>query len=254
MRGLLVFLVFLWTSPAAADETCLSPPYLPGAEGAEARIASLIGPVTGYLDGYPSLLESFEDSGVRICFASRLDGARAYFEPDNMKIVLEPDLPPALAKGIMLHEIRHLDQYMRGSCVPPRLSMPEHARAVAAMEADASTVSLLIAWELKQTGDPSVWSALAAWPVQADIAAAMQATFEAGGDTTSAASAAFTQWFAREDRVLLYYRSSCSEYLDRMERTHALSSDGTLADTYLDALCRLPDGTAYACRTPEDRR
>lgn len=249
-------LAVLLAPPTHAREVCLSAPYA-AAEGTgtvETEIAALVASLAPVLERFPSIAGVLERSRPDICFEERLGTAHGYFEPDAMKIVLRKDLPPGLARGILLHELRHLDQFARGACVPDGLTMQEHARGISAMEADASAISLLMAWDMREAGDPAIWEALAAWPSQADLAAGMAEVFADGGTPAEAVSRTFALWYAREDRVLRYYRSSCSAWLDEQDRSHALDTGGTLDTAYLRRLCALPDGSSYPCEEPDGPR
>ncbi|PFG64293.1 hypothetical protein AXZ77_2927 [Thioclava sp. ES.031] len=236
------------TGPAHAQIlTCAAPPFDEPTE-----IAALVTQLRPALDRWPSLhVALFQDAG-ELCLADTLHDARGYFEPRSSRLVIATDMAPALQKAVLIHELRHLEQKFHGSCPDPNLSMKENARAIFAMEADATTFSLAVAWDLREAGMPDAWDALAGWPMQDDIAAAFETEMGRSGDLISAASAAFTQWYAKDARRELYYLASCSDYLESRDREHRMLSYDRLSGGFFDALCRLPDGEAYPCTEPGD--
>lgn len=232
-------------APAATAQpmTCDAPPF----DGAP-EVAALIDAVAPVLAEFPTLADTLTTDVRQVCIADKLLGARGYFEAATGRIVVAPDMSPGLQQAVLIHELRHLQQQQGGPCPAPGLSMDANARAVFAMEADASVASLIVAWSMREAGAPAMWQALGDWPMQSDIAAAFGAEMQARGDIATAASAAFTQWYAREDRRDAYYIAACSDYLDDYDRTHLLPSYGALDPDFFTRLCLLPDGEGYECR------
>lgn len=222
--------------------TCAAPPFDDPPE-----IAAIVDRLRPALDRWPSLHVALFRDAKEICLADTLHDARGYFEPRACRLVIAADMEPALQNAVLIHELRHLEQKFCGSCPEPKLSMKENARAIFAIEADAVTYSLAVAWDLREAGMPETWEALADWPMQADIAAAFKAEMDRSGDLMSAASAAFKQWYAKEARRELYYLASCSDYLAARDREHRQPSYDSLAPDFFQRLCRLPDGAAYDC-------
>jgi hypothetical protein len=240
-------LLSLWLgalAPATQAQilTCTAPPFDDPPE-----IATIIEQLRPVLDRWPSLHVALFRDARELCLADTLHDARGYFEPRASRLVIAADMAPALQKAVMIHELRHLEQKFRGSCPEPKLSMQENARAIFAMEADAATYSLAVAWDLREAGMSDTWEALASWPMQADIATAFEAEMSRSGDLIGAASAAFTQWYAKEARRELYYLASCSDYLAARDREHRQPSYDRLEPDFFTSLCRLPDGASYDC-------
>ncbi|GHE93815.1 hypothetical protein GCM10016455_12510 [Aliiroseovarius zhejiangensis] len=182
-----------------------------------------------------------------LCLVDHSSAAIGEYLSAPNTIYLRRDMPAPLMQGIMLHELRHADQYLRGFCPSNDVSMQENARAVAAIEADASAISLLAAWRLSKLGRPDTWAALAAWPMQRDIATIFEQRLSATLDPVDAVSAAFAQWYRADGRWNSYYVSSCSDYLDRQDDGHLLPSYATLPDDFLKKLCIMPGGERYPC-------
>lgn len=251
MHWFVVILVF-WSSPvlALAESDCLSAPYTHAETAEQHHLAGLLAEIRVLLAPFPALTESLERFGPALCLADQLDGAEGYLDPEAMAIVLRRNVPRDLQLGILLHELRHLDQFGRGFCPSGTLTMQENARAVFAMEADASAISLLVAWEGLMMGQPAVWEALLNWPSQNDIAIRLAQEFFRSADPATMAAEAFAQWYARGDRRERYYVESCSAYLDRQDAGHALPGTGALPDEYLERLCLLPQGGRYFCAYP----
>jgi len=234
-------------SASAQGANCLGPPYeTPSSPDQEliAQIYAEIMPVLGTVLFSP---QPSGDGTPTICLVKIADDAHGVFDATTKNVLLERGLSDGLLAGILLHELRHADQFNRGFCPSNDVSMEENARGVAAMEADASATSLMAAWELRQKGRPAAWNALALWDTQKDIAEAFSREMSRSGDTSLAVSAAFSQWYASEYRTESYYIASCSDYLDRQDTEHLLPSYDLLPGDFLDNLCTLPDGSVYPC-------
>jgi hypothetical protein len=236
---------------------CLSSPYDGAQTTQERQIRTLVDWLRAALAPYPPLRELMEVDPPEICVAERLFGIQAYYEPENHRMVLRETLSPALMGAIAVHELRHVHQARLGACPNPELSMDATARVTLAMEADASAVSLAIAWELRARGELETWDALAAWPSHTVLAQAFEAEMLESQDIAMATGAAFAAWYEIDWLRESYYVAACSAYLDREDATHALPRYGSLAPDFLEALCRLPDGRAYPCAAypsrPESR-
>ncbi len=250
MRLLIALLVAL-ADLAAAEETCIEAPYDSAVNFQQRELAALYDEVSTAWVRFPSLAEAMEARAPQLCFASRMDKAHAYLDVDRNRIYISEDLPSEMKLGVLLHEIRHLDQYTIGVCPSDDLAMEEYALATFALEADASAISLLIAWDMKEQGNARAWSALSAWKAQSDIAARFAEEMEASGSVEGAVSAAFDQWFASEPRRERYYRSVCSGYLDRQDASKALPRYQLIPTDFYSELCKLPDGTSYRCSEPK---
>ena len=250
MRMLATFL-FLQVTSVHAEDACIQAPYLTGDTAEQARLVELFARVKPALDRFPSLAIAVEQMSPGICFSVNMDAAHAFMDADTNRIVIDPELNTDMQVGVLLHEIRHVEQLSRGNCPSDELAMKQYAQATLALEADASAISLLVAWRMREAGDGGAWSALSSWPTQADIAAEFAAEMGKSGDPQSAAAAAFDQWYASEDRVERYYLTSCSDYLDRQDATHALPRYQLVPEGFLGELCKLPDGTDYPCSLPD---
>jgi hypothetical protein len=241
-------------SIAHATETCIEHPYdLPVAEDQYGLVA-MYRDITTALVHFPSLAEALDSAEPDLCFSSVMDNALAYLDFDQNRIVISEGLSKGMRNGVFLHELRHLDQFVRGSCPSDDLAMKENARATFAMEADASAISLLVAWEMKENGDDYVWAALSLWPSQTDIAESFAKEMADTGNVALAVTAAFYQWYASSSRVDRYYAASCSDYLDRQDASHKLPMYQLIPDAFLEDLCTLPDGSSYECSFPEIER
>lgn len=254
MRALILLLPLLATS-AHADETCVAMPFTAGPTTVEETELSQL-----YRDGMralkhaPTLSETLSVRSPELCHASQLDGAHGYFDVDRNRIYISAALPKAMRLAVFVHEVRHLHQIEIGVCPSDALAMREYAQAVFALEADASAISIMIAWDLKEQGDPTLWDALSSWETQSDIASRFAEEMTASGDLGAAVSAAFDQWYASESRRSRYYLSTCSEYLDRQDRTHAIPRYLHIPTDFYAELCKLPDGEEYPCSAPEGGR
>lgn len=252
MRFLALVCLLLVPGPAVADRACVVWPWSDA--DPEPALAGLVAWLEPTLGDAPSVAAALEGLAPALCVARRIDGAEGYLDVARREIVLDGGAASGLQRGILLHELRHLDQLARGFCPGNALSLHDAARATYALEADASAVSLMLAWQRRQAGDAAAWEALAGWPQQADIAARFAGAMAAGADLPDAVAAAFAQWYARPDRRQSYYLASCSDYLDREDRGHLPRGTDTLPGDFLTRLCLLPDGGPYPCVEPRFER
>lgn len=250
MRSL-ALLFFVLPNFAEAIEVCVDFPEIGANSNAPAELIQVYEEVAAGLERFPSLLATLEGQLPKLCLSSNMDNAHGYLDINQNRIYLSDQIPKAMQVGVLLHEIRHLEQSASGICPSDDLAMKEYARATFALEADASVVSLLVAWDMKENGNIEPWLALSAWPTQADIASKFASEMLASGDIPSAASAAFDQWYTSEVRREAYYVASCSGYLDRQDASKLLPRYQLLPADFLDDLCRLPDGSRYQCSPPK---
>lgn len=250
--------------PAAAEGArpgealCLSQPWqaAPGSAlpETEERLAGIIAEARSALAPSGSILRSLQDTAPRICTGPPVIGAHGYFDPDGNRIWLSTALPRPMAVAVLLHELRHMDQFQSGACPSPQMSMETTARVSLAMEADAAAMAMLLTWRLAEAGDPAPFAAISNWAHHGDIAEAFAAAKAAGASDAAATSAAFAQWYVSDWRRESYYIAACSDYLDTQDRTHALPGTAALAEDFFTGLCRLETGAPYVCDAPVSPR
>ena len=248
LRVFLTALTLLPAVPAhAAQSDCLDHPYdAPGAS-----LADDIAAARKALAPFDSLLTSLDTARPLICADDAPSEALGTFGADDNRITVDATLPPPKRVAVLLHEIRHLDQNLRGICPATTLTMRENARAMFALEADAMAVTHLIAWSSLDLGAPDIFDALRAAPETADIAAAFEKAMTQTNDPALATAAAFDAWYASDARRERYYVSTCMAYLDRVEAEDSLAKTAPLTADFLDHVCHLPDQTSYPCLEPD---
>ncbi|NNK78844.1 MAG: hypothetical protein HKP40_09055 [Litoreibacter sp.] len=250
----LALLFLLFPNITEAGEVCVHVSDIGADPSAPAELVQVYEEVAAGLERFPSLLAAVEDQSPELCLSSKMDNAHGYFDIEQNRIYLSDQIPIAMQVGVLLHEVRHLEQFSLGICPSDDLAMKEYARATFALEADASVVSLLVAWDMKENGNSGPWLALSAWPTQADIASSFASEMRASNDVPTAASAAFDQWYMSEARLEEYYIASCSDFLDRQDASKTLPRYQLVPADFLDELCRLPDGSSYSCSPPKVER
>jgi hypothetical protein len=250
MRSL-ALLFFLLPTFAEAIEVCIDVSEIGTDPKESAALIQLYEEVAAGLERFPSLLATFEEKSPKLCLSNNMDNAHGYLDIEQNRIYLSDQIPMAMQVGVLLHEIRHVEQLALGICPSDDLAMKEYARATFALEADASVVSLLVAWDMKENGNSGPWLALSEWPTQADIASKFAFEMLASSDVPSAASAAFEQWYMSEARREAYYIASCSGYLDRQDASKLLPRYQLVPADFLNDLCRLPGGARYQCSPPK---
>ena len=245
-RLALAVAVVAFGSDAWAEQTCSD---APDAE-TSGDLAALVQRLTVVLTDYPSLDEAWREQAPILCLSDQLFAEQGYFEPKTNRIVLNSQISQDFQLAILIHEVRHLQQFDGGSCPSVDYRMMDYIRARLALEADASAVGVYIAWQLREAGDPGPWDVLQNWPTHDDLVARFAETIAAGEDEVAAASATFAEWFARADRREIYTFAICSNYLDSLDREKVAAGKATLPNDYASRLCVLPDGRPYACTLP----
>ena len=245
-----ILVYLLGSETALAGETCIDLHHpAPEADG-QKPLSELLDDVRPFADSFPFLQEIIQSEGTELCFSDQMNNALGYLDVEQNKIVINQAVPHDLKIGILLHELRHLWQFTHAMCPTNSLSMKEYARATFALEADASAVSLLISWHMKEQGQDDAWNALSNWASHTDIAATFEDTLRTTQDEGLAVSYAFYQWYASDARQDRYYIEACSGYLDRQDTEHLIPRYGTLDTEFYENLCRLPDGQGYLCADP----
>jgi hypothetical protein len=251
-KHILAVAIACGAAPASADvpfpkSQCLPHPYTVADTAPQKQLRDLMAVLDLTVRGVPAMRQALDRRKPLICIDPRPVLPRGVLDTGEMFVALKSTLGFEEQHLILIHELRHLEQFDRGYCPSTTLSMQENARAVMATEADAMAITTLLAWDLKSIGHPGPWHTLRQWDHYEDIARRFEAELAAEGDLESAVVAAFDQWYASDWRVESYYIASCSDYLDRLDDSKLLPSYGLLPDDYLTRLCRLPDGAAYPC-------
>jgi hypothetical protein len=229
-----------------AAEVCIYAPYTTEA----GEVTALGRQLAKVLPAFPSLAQSLKTRAPALCIDDSLYEEQGFFEPKANRIVLRAGLDPDMQLAILLHELRHLEQYARGDCPTIALTLSDYMRLRLALEADAAAVGVYAAWKLQQSGIPGPLEQLQSWPTHDDIVTRFKAEIEATGDEVAATSAAFAQWFESDDRRGIYAFAICSNYLDALDTGKMPPGKQTVADDIATRLCVLPDGQAYGCSLP----
>lgn len=238
---------FLLGSPAAlAKSVCQPAPYTGGSDD----ILALAERLTETLAPFASLAEALVNQAPILCIDDSLVEEQAFYEPKTNRIVVRAGLDPDLALAILIHEVRHLEQYSSEICPTTAYTLPDYMRSRLALEADASAVGIYVAWKLRETGVPGPWEQLHAWPTHEDLVTRFSAEIDAGADEVAATAATFAQWFESRNRREIYAFAICSNYLDALDREKMLPGQKTLPDDFAERLCTLPDGRPYECSLP----
>ncbi len=247
LAGLLSGFALAITGGAAhANEICLPAPYAPG----QGELSTLADRLKQTLAPYPSLAKAFADEAPLLCLDGALVEEQAYYEPKTNRIVLHAGLDPDFLSAILIHEIRHLEQYNRGSCPTIATRQPDYMRSRLALEADAAAIGIYVAWNLRDAGTPGPWDMLQSWPTHDDLVARFEAEMTTSGDEVTATAATFAQWFANADRRAMYAFAICSNYLDALDHEKMLPGKGPLPEDFAAQLCVMPDGRPYPCVLP----
>lgn len=243
----LAALILLFSVPAAlAAQTCTTAPY----QQATGDLAELVQRLETTLKPYPALSLAWKDQAPDLCLDDSLVEEQGYFEPKTNRVVLNSAISQDFQLAILIHEVRHLQQFINGTCPTVAYRMVDYIRSRLALEADAAAIGIYLAWNLRAQGDPGPWETLRTWPTHDDLVKRFATTIEAGGDEVAATSATFAEWFERADRREIYTFAICANYLDALDREKVLPGKQTLPDDFAAKLCVLPDGRPYDCTVP----
>lgn len=199
-----------------------------------------------------ALLQFAVTKQVKICVDDITWNERGFFDHEQNLIVLRDVLTFPEQVVILIHELRHLDQFSRGFCPSVQYDISEFVRLTYALEADAQAVTTLLAWMMKENGVGVPWDTLTAFPNYRDIAESFSSEYMENQNLQNATNAAFAQWYHSDWRLQSYYNSACSSYLEDLEEMKLIQSYGKLPDTFFNTLCTLPDGSNYDClKNPE---
>lgn len=232
--------------PAVAETLCLPAPYAPD-QGALSALADLLQTT---LAPYPSLAAALTEQAPTLCLDDGLVEEQAYYEPKTNRIVLHSGLSPDFQLAILIHEVRHLEQYGRGACPTIAATLSDYMRSRLALEADAAAIGIYVAWSLRAAGNPGPWASLQSWPTHDDLVARFAAEMIASGDAVAATAATYAQWFEDLDRRQMYAFAICANYLDALDREKMPPGKGPLPDDFAARLCVMPDGRPYPCVLP----
>jgi hypothetical protein len=200
------------------------------------------------------LARILDASGVVLCRDATARGCRGYFDPEAGVIALRDGLTQDEMMLIAVHELRHLEQSARGFGLSLDYARAEIARQTFALEADAQAIAVLWAWEARAAGRPGPWAALAEMEHYADLGGAFATAMVAEGDAAAATRATFAAWYASDWRRERYYLTSCTRYLETLERSWRIESYASLPPEHFDDLCLMPDGTNYGCHETAEIR
>lgn len=231
---------------AQAGEVCLAAPYS-GGTGEIAKLAALL---TEALSPHPSLARALMTQAPDLCLDDAVYEEQGYFEPGANRIVLRAGLDADLQLAVLIHEVRHLDQFGRGVCPSTTLNLSEYMRSRLALEADAAAIGVYVAWTLRESGTPGPLEQLRSWPTHQDLVARFTQEMATSGDEVAATAATFAQWFQNPDRRAMYAFAICSNYIDALDRQKVEPGGQMLPDDLAARICVLPDGRRYDCVLP----
>ena len=238
--------VVFGSSPAIAKAICLPAPYTGGPD----EILALAERLTETLAPYPSLAEALVNQAPILCLDDSLVEEQAYYEPKTNRIVLRAGLDPDFVLAILIHEVRHLQQYSSGICPTTANTLTDYMRSRMALEADASAIGVYVAWKMREGGNPGPWNQLQTWPTHDDLVTRFASEIAASGDEVAATAATFAQWFESKDRRDMYAFAICSNYLDALDREKIPPGKHILPTDFTARLCTMPDRRPYDCALP----
>lgn len=198
-----------------------------------------------------SLLDSAHSQKVTFCLSDKNEGTFGYFDYRFNLLTINENLGFYEKSIVLVHELRHIQQFSKGYCQSLEYSMKDIARLTLAAEADVQAITTLFAWRLKERGISDMWQSLDFFDNYSDITLAFEKEVSASKDEVLATRAAFTAWYDSSWRTTSYYLDACSRYLETLDDTHAIEAFEKLPPEFFDNLCELPNGSNYGCQIPE---
>lgn len=228
--------------------SCLRPAEIPATPD-QKKIAAALDRIEAIAPGSDPLIGHWRTGAAPLCLDHQPFEALGYFTPDPPLIVLDARLTDGGLAAVLVHELRHMVQNDAGLCPTTALSRIEYERQMFVIEADALAITTLYASRARKAGDPSLWRALTTiLPHSADVAAAFDRAQHSGATEAGATARAFAAWGQDEDRVEAYHLSSCSAYLDALDRENLLPGTEIMYPDILPDLCLMPEGEFYGCQ------
>ena len=200
----------------------------------------------------PYFDDLLKSRAIVLCWDPEALPARGYHEPESNIISVASGLSRAAKMLILAHELRHVDQLKRGYVLSLKYDMREYVRQTYAVEADAQSFVILLAWSLRQAGNETLWREVVRLERYEDMAEAFEEMMRTGAPPTEAMRHTFTVWYRSPWRREAYFQTSGMRYLDQREEKHAIPASKQLPDDHFDQLCRMPDGTNYGCHKTKE--
>jgi len=198
-------------------------------------------------------LNVLQEADSAVCIDNRADETRGYYDFKYNVIAVREHLELLEKLIILIHEIRHVDQFLKGFYYSLDYAMEEIVRTTFAIEADVQAIVTLFAWRIKeQEGTDVLWRTLSGFKKYADISEAFEKEMLASSSEVKATRAAFSQWYKSEWRLNCYFKNTCSIYLDLLDDTKYIQKYSKLPEDYFDELCTLPSGRNYYCHTTDE--
>ncbi len=198
------------------------------------------------------LLDQAKYMDTAFCIEDRADGCRGYFDYHFNIIAVRKELDLFTKVNIFIHELRHVDQVVRGFSQSLDYDEYEMVRQTFAVEADANAILALFCWRLKQNGFPRAWNKLFELTRYSDIYDAFKREILFSNDELKASRMAFIQWYKSEWRLTSYFRNSLSGYHDMLDDSKLIQHYQKLPEDYFENLCVLPDGRNYGCHLTDE--
>lgn len=201
------------------------------------------------------LKKGYTKAKSALCVNYEPTSDKGFFDTDYNVLAVRGTLSDAAAALVAVHELRHLDQDLRGYRRGITNTIDEEIRKTYAMEADAQAFATLFAWQMKENGDDSVWVALKELDHYNLIAADFAESMNVENSLEQATLAAFKKWYDIDWLTQGYYKGALMAYLDQQDRDRVRDNGtGVLAETYFDNLCQLPltESAKYSCSETEE--
>lgn len=239
-------------SSSHKEETPVIPIQINGGKSEKRKLTHIVNEMCRS-DAGRMILDAATKAGYSLCFdrSTVEDDTFGYADPTEKYCALNPQNSVAESIVTLAHELRHAHQFqsrMIYDIMPQTYDTKTNIITERAMEADAEAYGCLVAWELKQAGNPSVWNDfMAGYP---EIVAPFEKTLNEGGTIQEARTAAFLGWYENEVRRDGYDRT----HLDDLKSTppqqlkkklKTASSSAIIAE-----ICKDPDGPSYFTNNP----
>lgn len=189
------------------------------------------------------LLDDAEKYGTKITTAV-LNGAHGAYDDEANVVMLGSNGSFDRQITTLAHELRHAQQFKNGVQLNALTDVPkDYLHSQWTIEADANVASCLVAWDLKQQGNPGPMQAFA--QENGHITKPFEAAAEKGGiENNLAQKEAFRAWFT-DMGIRDAYESN---YLRNFERRKRNASSAE-RDAALQRSVPITENVAKVCRT-----
>jgi hypothetical protein len=186
-----------------------------------------------------------EEQGTAICLNDNPKSWPAAYGDTTNILTVKARLDPSWQLYYALSEARHAVQQRQGLQGSVNTTIEESTRIVFALEADATATTILAAWRLRESGDPTLWQHFERDTKYKDLANLFSRSMFRDKDEMTATRLVFDAWYGKAQRMEAAFVD-----VETRERNQILWPVNRpyfekLPSNFFDRLGELGDGSNY---------